>query len=217
MERLTEAEALPLIIGGRESKPQGNWQCVGDMGLGEYAWVHRDRPEAIVHRVVLMGYEPASPEMIFKDIEGHFNLEREASREVRLLGTVLHHTLTHHDLSVPHTPALTTLWAEAWPNHNLYEDDTQDGHHDTVEVEDWTYDYLNTNLTPSGLMPLTASVIWQRALKAIDTLHTVSPRPTYLHTDSVRRYRTPSFRSTLDERLPVCHKNGAAGRTAGGE
>jgi hypothetical protein len=130
---------------------------------------------------------------------------------------VLHHTLTHHDLSVPNTPALTTLWAEAWPNHNLYEDDTQDGHHDTVEVDGWHYDYLNRNLTPSGLMPLTASVIWRRALRAIDTLHTVPHRPTYRHTDSVRRYRTPSFRSSLDERLPVCHKNGAAGRTAGGE
>ena len=186
MERLTEAEALPLIVGGRESKPQGNWQHAGDMGLGEYAWVHRDRQEAIVHRVVLMGYEPASPEMIIKDIEGHFNLEREASREICLLGTVLHHTITHHDLSVPHTPALTTLWAEAWPNHNLYEDDTQDGHHDTVEVEDWAYDYLNANLTPSGLMPLTASVIWQRALRAIRSAHPDTSGPTYQHTDTNR-------------------------------
>ena len=166
--RLTEAEALPLIVGSDEINPPGDWYCVGDLGLGEYAWAHTTRPEAIIHRVTLLGYEPADRQEL-ADIEAYYALEHMAEREIRLLGTVLHHTITHHVLG--DVPTLTTLWAEAWPNHNLNADESEDDTHETVEVEDWHYDYLNRNLTPTGTMPTVARVIWRRALRVLLHAH----------------------------------------------
>lgn len=171
-KRLTEAEARSLIV-GRGATPPGDWYCVGDLGLGEFAWAHNTRPEAIVHRVTLLGYEPADRRDLLcgllEGLDPYRALEREAQREIRLLGTVLHQTLTHHVLG--DVPTLTTLWAEVWPSHNLAADESEDDTHEPVEVEDWHYAYLDRNLTPTGTLPTVARVIWRRALRTIFHAH----------------------------------------------
>ena len=166
MNRLNEAVATSIITGDTDAMHPGHWQPVGDLGLGELAWAHTSRPEAIVHRVTLLGYEPQSRHEL-DDIATYCALERMAEREIRLLGTVLHHTITHHDLR---DRTLTTLWAEAWPNHNLHANEDEDDTHDTSEVEDWHYDYLDQNLTPTGAMPTVASTLWRRARLALSRI-----------------------------------------------
>ena len=163
MERLRDSDAIGWSLD--EGGPAG-WVENHNPRTGEKTWVCPNTHSVVVYKIHLLGDTGPAPQSL-DDFRAVIETDRRISVESLLLGRVLHSSLTLHHV-VEESLTLTTLWADAWPSHTLFWDDSEDGNHTPETVPDWHLDYLDHHLRLGrrGFLPTIARQLWSTAVVA---------------------------------------------------